>query len=100
MNGYELMARSYKLLLEQGKIEKDIAEKNIRIYEFLQNCDKEDINILMDSSAFNDIVKGYINIVADTSGLDEEAAAKVRNKCRHIFDGCNAKEALEYYYKH
>lgn len=34
MNGFLVMAESYKKLMEQGKIEKEVAEKEMRIYEF------------------------------------------------------------------
>lgn len=42
MNGYTLMAESYKKLMNEGKIEKEVAEKEIRIYEFLATCDDDD----------------------------------------------------------
>lgn len=32
MNGFLVMAESYKKLMEQGKIEKEVAEKEMRIY--------------------------------------------------------------------
>ena len=31
MNGYTLMAESYRKLMNEGKIEKEVAEKEIRI---------------------------------------------------------------------
>lgn len=41
MNGFLVMAESYKKLMEQGKIEKEVAEKEMRIYEFLATCDSD-----------------------------------------------------------
>ena len=55
MNGYEMMADSYRQLVKQGKIDKETADKEIRIYDFLATCDTEDICRMVDSSAFNDI---------------------------------------------
>ena len=56
------MADSYKKLVEQGKINKEEAEKEIRIYEFLATCDTDDFCIMVDSSAFNDIIRGFIKM--------------------------------------
>lgn len=39
MNGFLVMAESYKKLMEQGKIEKEM-----RIYEFLATCDSDDLH--------------------------------------------------------
>ena len=44
MNGFLVMAESYKKLMEQGKIEKEVAEKEMRIYEFLATCDSDDLH--------------------------------------------------------
>ena len=55
MNGYEMMAESYRQLVKHGEIDKETADKEIRIYDFLATCDTEDICRMVDSSAFNDI---------------------------------------------
>lgn len=44
MNGFLVMAESYNKLMEQGKIEKEVAEKEMRIYEFLATCDSDDLH--------------------------------------------------------
>ena len=44
MNGFLVMAESYKKLMEQGKIEKEVAEKEMRIYEILATCDSDDLH--------------------------------------------------------
>lgn len=44
MNGFLVMAESYKKLMEQGRIEKEVAEKEMRIYEFLATCDSDDLH--------------------------------------------------------
>lgn len=59
MNGYTIMADSYKVLAEQGKIEAEKAEKAIRIFDFLATCDNDDLCQMVDSSAFNDIIKAF-----------------------------------------
>ncbi len=50
MNGYTMMADSYRKLMNDGTIDKDSAEKSIRIYEFLATCDKDDLCQMVDSS--------------------------------------------------
>ena len=46
MNGFLVMEERYKKLMEQGKIEKEVAEKEMRIYEFLATCDSDDSHIV------------------------------------------------------
>lgn len=80
MNGYTMMKQSYQKLLEQGKIDEREARKNIRVYEFLETCDREDFCIMVDSSAFNDIIKGYCEIAIEqgsTSGIFDKNADDV-----------------------
>lgn len=97
MNGYTLMAESYRKLMNEGKIEKAMADREIRIYEFLSDCNKEDLCSLVDSSAFNDIIRGYIKLAVDNTDIDEESREKVIRASQWIFDEKNATEALENY---
>ena len=48
MNGYEIMAASYRQMVKQGRIDKETADKEIRIYDFLATCDTEDICRMVD----------------------------------------------------
>lgn len=59
MNGYEMMADSYRQLVKQGKIDKETADRGIRVYDFLATCDSDDLCRMVDSSAFNDIIRAY-----------------------------------------
>lgn len=56
MNGYTMMADSYKRLMKQGDINKEEAEKKIRIYEFLATCDVDDFCRMVDSSVFTTLL--------------------------------------------
>lgn len=95
MNGYTLMADSYRKAMEQGKIEKEVAEKEIRIYEFLATCDKDDICRMVNSSAFNDIIRGYLKLALANAELDKDSQEKALNQLTWIFDEKSAKEVLE-----
>ena len=69
MNGYEIMAASYRQMVKQGRIDKETADKEIRIYDFLATCDTEDICRMVDSSAFNDIIKAFVEICREFLAL-------------------------------
>lgn len=95
MNGYTMMADSYKMLMEQGKINKKTAEKSIRIYEFLATCDNDDLCQMVDSSAFNDIIRAFLKMAVVNAELEEEQQDRVLNQLRWIFDEKSAKEVLQ-----
>lgn len=95
MNGYTMMADSYRKLMNDGTIDKDSAEKSIRIYEFLATCDKDDLCQMVDSSAFNDIIRAFLKMAVVNEELEEEQQDKVLNQLRWIFDEKSAKEVLE-----
>lgn len=89
-----MLSDSYKALLEQGKIDKETAEKEMRVLDFLATCDTDDFCRLVDSSAFNDIIRGYVRLAVESADIDEESKEKVINQLRWIFDMKTAKEVL------
>ncbi len=95
MNDYMMTAACYKDMLKRGKIDKGTGEKNIRIYEFLAACDGDDICRLVDSGAFNNIIKAFIETAVKDAKLDEEIGEKVLSQLHYIFDEKTAKEVLE-----
>ena len=62
MNGFKIMADSYRKLADEGKITKEQAEKDCKAFDFLSSCDQDDINNLFDSGAFNEIAKSYMRL--------------------------------------
>ena len=95
MNGFNLVAESYKRMVNDGKIEKEVAEKEIRIYEFLSTCDDDDFCSLIDSSAFNGIIRAYLTLAINNADIDEKAKDKVVNQLNWIFDERTAKQVLK-----
>lgn len=95
MNGFTMMADSYKKLMNDGKIEKNVAEKEIRIYEFLATCSQDDFCRMVDSSAFNDIIRAFLKMAVDHADIDEKSKEKVISQLRWIFDEKSAKEVLK-----
>ena len=96
MNGFKIIADSYRQLMEKGKIEREVAEKEIRVLDFLATCDTDDFCRMVDSAAFNDIIKGYVRLAAENAGIDKKAQQKVVDQCYWIFDMKTAKEVLEF----
>lgn len=95
MNGFKLMADSYRKLMNEGKIDKETAEKEIRVFDFLATCDNDDFCTMVDSSAFNDIIRAYLKMAVDNAGIGDKEKEKVINQLRWIFDEKQAKEVLE-----
>lgn len=95
MNGYEMMADSYRQLVKQGKIDKETADREIRVYDYLATCDSDDLCRMVDSSAFNDIIRAYLKMAVQSADIDEDAREKVVGQLRWLFDEKTAKEVLE-----
>lgn len=94
MNGYKLMAESYKKLSVDGKISEEDANKEIRVFDFLAECDEADLCRLVNSGAFNDIIKGYVKASAEEAGLDEEQINQLKEAIRWVLDTRTASEVL------
>lgn len=99
MNGYSLMAESYRRAAGEGQIEAGEAERIARLYDFLSTCTDNDIYTLFDSTAFNEIAKDYmrraVNNLVAAGTIDEEQGRAVRNEYAYMFSVMNAKEVSE-----
>ena len=103
MNGYKMLADSYRQVLEgdgsQG-IDKAAVEKKIKVLDFLATCDAEEIQELFNSSAFNDIVRGYFLMAMQNMDLEEEKISQIIQNLKNLFDMVTAGEAEKYYNNH
>lgn len=95
MNGFTMMSESYKKLMNEGKIDKDTALKEIRIYDFLATCDTDDFCRMVDSSAFNDIIRAFLKMAVENADIGDKEKEKVLGQLRWIFDEKQAKEVLQ-----
>ena len=97
MNGFAMMSDSYKILMEHGKLAREIAEREIKVYDFLATCTVDDFCRMVDSTAFNDIIRAYVKMSVVNAELEEEQQERILNQLRWIFDEKSAKEVLKSY---
>lgn len=102
MNGYTMLADSYRKMLEdeQEQANKEMIAKRIKVLDFLATCDDTEKCFLFDSTAFNDIYMGYVRkAVNSLDCLDDEQRQAVRNRAYVLLSECTAKDMLDYYNK-
>lgn len=95
MNGFALMADSYRKAADQDEIDRTQADAKIRIFDFLATCSQDDFYFMVDSSAFNDIIKDYMRTALQNAEADEEMISNVMNELRWLFSEKTAKEICE-----
>jgi len=99
MNGYKITADAYRSFLDDPTADKDSLKATIKALDFLSTCDKATIYALFDSSAFNDIVKGYVEMIADEGeGFTDEQRSYIKRHISGLFDERGAAKAEAYYY--
>ena len=92
MNGFKLMSDGYKQLMKQGKLTPEQADPEIRIFDFLADCSTDDLYRLMDSSAFNDILKSYVAAACDEAELSDTQKSSVMGALRWLLDTKRARD--------
>lgn len=95
MNGYKALADNYRKLATRGMIDQQTAEAEARVLDFLATCDKTDMCRMVNSSAFNDIIRAYMNAALVKAEISKEAQKKVQNEMYNIFDLYSASQILK-----
>lgn len=99
MDGFKLMADSYRKAADQGNISKKEAEKVARSYDYLSSCDQEDIFNLFDSGAFNEIAKSYLRLAVseliEEEVIEEDQGRAIRNRFSLLFSEKTASEVYK-----
>ncbi len=90
MNGYKILADAHRKAGQEHKA---------ALFDFLGECTQEDICTLFDSSAFNDIAKGYLrralSDLQDDNTITREQAEAIKERHAGLFDEINAEQAQE-----
>ena len=95
MNGYKMTADAYRQAKKQDpRLDLD---SNIKVLDFLATCTKEDIYNLFNSTAFNNICLGYVEMALnDFKELDDDTKDRITNHVRYKFDTITANQAEKY----
>ena len=103
MNGYAMTSQAYKRYLEEHPDEPDNIKESIyhkiKALDLLAECTEEERLELFNSSAFNDVVKGYVKMAANNIGLDDGTKGWLLSELRFLFSTVTADEAEAYYQK-
>lgn len=103
LNGYEMMAQDYEKFLQRPYGEYfDAAdarkiEMKIKALRILAKLEEEEIDALFDTSAFNNIVKGYLIAALENAELTEEQRDDIRDGLRFALDEMSAWDARRKY---
>ena len=78
----------------------ETAKKQIRIYDFLATCSDDDLYEMVDSLAFNEIIrslcrKAIRNAKVDEDNDDRKREKAIMNELRWLFDEKTCKEICE-----
>ena len=95
MNGFEIIAENYRIFVKQGKLTEEQAKREIEIYDFLAKCDNTDLCRLVDSGAFNDIIKAIIKATLSKARVSKKTEEKILSEVRYTFDEMTAMELYE-----
>ena len=96
MNGFKMLADSYRKAAAEGKLAQEQADKECKVLDFLATCNEDDFYRLFDSSVFNEIMMSYVRrAVNNVSELSDEQRMAVRNEVNMLLSECTAKEICE-----
>lgn len=99
MIGYQMMADSYRKLLEQKRdtfTESEIKEfeREIDTYDYLGRKPEHEKYILFKTGLFNDIARAYCKKAMENTGIPAEQVSEVLSELHYLFDTRSAKEII------
>ena len=94
-----MLADSYRKAYEQGKITQEDMSKKCKVLDFLGNCSDEDMYRMVDSTAFNKIIRAFCRTAIRNAGVDEEdedraIQKKMMNDLQWLFDEKTCGEVM------
>lgn len=95
MNGYKIMADSYRKALRDGIGKREYNEANIKVFDILAEFNDTDKYIAFDSGMFNEIFKGYVELLV--KDMDDKTRKDIIDRSGTILDLYNSQQAEEYY---
>lgn len=95
MNGYKVLADGYRTLVSQGKFTEEEVKTDLKVLDFIAECTQEDLYTMIDTSAFNEIIKSFCRTALINARVTEETRYNVMNELRWLFDERPAREVCE-----
>ena len=92
---YKKTERGKENIME--KYRKADVDSNIKTLDFLATCTQEDIYNLFNSSTFNYICLGYVEMALNDLDLDGDTKDRIINHVRYKFDTVTANQAEKYH---
>lgn len=93
MNGYKALSDMYKRRLSDKTDNAAELKRKIKALEILAESDKKEQYELFNSGAFNDIVKGYILLAINETGIDKS----ILDTVSELLNTTSAEQAETYY---
>jgi hypothetical protein len=99
MNGYKLMAASYKKYLEQHPEEPDEVKQQllaeIKVNELLAGLSEPEIMMIFDSGAFNQVIKSYCYKAMEMANIAPDKLSEVRDNIGYLLETTKAGEVVK-----
>lgn len=95
MNGYKIMADSYRKALRDNIGKGEYNEACIKVFDMLAEFSDTDKYIAFDSGMFNEIFKGYVELLV--KDMDDKTRKDIIDRSGAILDLYNSQQAEEYY---
>lgn len=103
MNGYQMHAQAYQKLLQREGLtdaeRKDI-ESKIKVLSCMADLSEDERLKMFDTTAWNDVLKGYVKYAADVAKLPEKYRDALMQGIDSGLDTMNAERAERYYSEH